>query len=73
MSRSTSFTTPKGLRANILRKKKYEIVDYFNSQLDKIQLDDISSEERDFLWKTMLTMYANPLKNKLRSLLGGME
>ena len=54
-------------------EKKFETVDYFNRQLDKIQLDDITSEERDFLWNTMLTMYANPLKNKLRSLLGGME
>lgn len=54
-------------------EKKFDTIDYFNRQLDKIHLDDISSGERDFLWKTMLTMYANPLKNKLRSLLGGME
>lgn len=54
-------------------EKKEEIVAYFNSQLDKVDLNDITPEERDFMWEMMLTMYANPLKNKLRSLLGGLE
>lgn len=55
------------------REKKEEIVNYFNKQLDKVDLDDITADEREFMWQMMLTMYANPLKNKLKSLLGGME
>lgn len=54
-------------------EKKDEVVDYFNRQLDKIDLEDVTAEERSFMWEMMLTMYANPLKNKLKSLLGGME
>lgn len=54
-------------------EKKEEILAYFNKQLDKVDLTDITTEERDYMWEMMLTMYANPLRNKLRSLLGGME
>ena len=54
-------------------EKKEEIVAYFNSQLDKVDLTDVTPDERRFMWEMMLTMYANPLKNKLKSLLGGME
>lgn len=55
------------------REKKEEIVAYFNNQLDKVDLPDVTPDERRFMWEMMLTMYANPLKNKLKSLLGGME
>lgn len=55
------------------QEKKEETVEYFNRQLDKVDLPDIQPEERGFMWEMMLTMYANPLKNKLRALLGGME
>lgn len=54
-------------------EKKDEIVKYFNGQLDKVELPDITPEEREYMWQMMLTMYANPLKNKLRALLGGIE
>ncbi len=54
-------------------EKKEEVMAYFNSQLDKVDLTDVTPEEREFMWEMMLTMYANPLKNKLKSLLGGME
>ncbi len=54
-------------------EKKEEIIKYFNSQLDKVDLADVTDEERDFMWEMMLTMYSNPLRNKLRSLLVGME
>lgn len=47
--------------------------DYFNKQLDKVDLEDVTAEERDFMLEMMLIMYTNPLKNKLKSLLGGME
>lgn len=54
-------------------EKKEEAIDYLNRQLDKIDLPDVTSEEREYMWQMMLTMYANPLRNKLRALLGGME
>jgi len=54
-------------------ERKLEVMDYFNSQLDKVDVPDVSVEEREFMWQMLLTMYANPLRNKLRSLLGGME
>ena len=54
-------------------EKRREVLDYFNAQLDKIDLTDITTEERDFLMEKMLLMYANPLKNKLKTILGGVE
>ncbi|MDE6142722.1 MAG: acyltransferase [Muribaculaceae bacterium] len=54
-------------------EKKFEVVDYFNRQLDKVDVEDITTQEREYMWQMMLTMYSNPLRNKLRSLLGGME
>ena len=38
---------------------------YINGQLDKVDIPDIDREERDYMRTMMLTMYANPLKNKL--------
>ncbi len=52
-------------------ERKKEVIDYFNNQLDKVDLPDITAEEREFMMTMMLTMYANPLKNKLRTILGG--
>ena len=49
------------------------VENYMNSQLDKIDLPDITTEEREYLRTMMLTMYANPLKNKLKTILGGIE
>ncbi|MDE6330552.1 MAG: acyltransferase [Muribaculaceae bacterium] len=57
--------------ANYTPERRREVMDYFNSQLDKVDLDDITPEERDYMMSMMLTMYANPLKNKLRTILGG--
>ena len=54
-------------------EKKEETIAYLNSQLDKVDLQDITPEEREYMWQMMLTMYANPLKNKLKALLGGIE
>lgn len=56
--------------ANYTVARKNEVCDYFNSQLDKVDLQDISVEEREFMLNTMYVMYANPLKNKLRTILG---
>ena len=54
-------------------EKKEEVETYFNTQLDKIDLDDVTPEERGYLMQMMLVMYANPLKNKLLAMLGGRE
>ncbi len=58
---------------NYTPEQKQETLNYFNSQIDKVDLPHITAEERDFLMTMMLTMYANPLKNKLRTILGGLE
>ena len=55
------------------RSEKEEIENYFNSQLDKIDIENVTLEEREYMMEMMLVMYANPLKNKLKTILGGME
>lgn len=54
-------------------EKKQETIDYFNNQLAKVDVPDLSEEERRYMMEMMLVMYANPLKNKLKTILGGME
>lgn len=51
-------------------EEQERVYDYLNSQLDKVDLPGITPDEREFMWEKMLTMYANPLRNKLRTLLG---
>lgn len=46
---------------------------YFNNQLNKVDVPDVTPDERAFMLEMMLVMYANPLKNKLKTILGGME
>ena len=50
--------------------RKAEVSDYFNGQLDKVDLPGITFEEREFMLEKMYVMYANPLKNKLRTIIG---
>lgn len=38
---------------------------YIESQLDKVRLENISDDDRKYMRHMMLTMYANPLINKL--------
>ncbi len=54
-------------------EQRRDVIDYLNAQLDKVELDNITKEEHDFMLEMMLIMYSNPLKNKLKTLLGGME
>ncbi len=54
-------------------EEKQTVLDYFESQLAKIDLADITDEERGYMMEMMLTMYSNPLRNKLKSILGGLE
>lgn len=55
------------------KEKREEVEVYLNRQLDKVDIENITPEERDYMMEKMLTMYANPLKNKLISILGGRE
>lgn len=41
--------------------------DYVNKQLDKVELTDVTPEEREFMRETIYRMYANPLRNKLQA------
>lgn len=54
-------------------REKAESLDYFDRQLAKIDVADATDEEKDYMKEMMLIMYANPLKNKLRAILGGFE
>ncbi len=42
-----------------------KVTAYIEGQLDKIDVPDITVQERNFLRTYMYTMYANPLRNKL--------
>ena len=53
--------------------QKIKFEEYISAQLAKIDVEDVTVEEHDFMWNTMLVMYANPLKNKLKTILGGIE
>lgn len=51
--------------------ERHSFEDYLEEQLAKIQdVPDITPEEHAFMKEMMLVMYANPLKNKLKTLLG---
>lgn len=60
-------------RGKYTPEQRAESKDYFNRQIDKVDVPDLTSEERDFMMEMMLVMYSNPLKNKLKTILGGME
>lgn len=54
-------------------EQRRETEDYIDSQLSKVQVENLTDEEREYMRQMMLTMYANPLKNKLKAILGGIE
>lgn len=41
------------------------VMEYIEGQLDKVDVDNITADEREFMRHKMYEMYANPLKNKL--------
>lgn len=45
-------------------KELADFEEYVDRQIDKLDIPDISAEDRAYLREMMLTMYANPLKNK---------
>lgn len=54
-------------------EQRRETEDYIDSQLSKVQVENLTDEEGEYMRQMMLTMYANPLKNKLKAILGGIE
>lgn len=60
--------------ANKYTEEEYtEFMRYVDAQIDRMEVADMTDEEREYVRTLLLTMYANPLKNKLRALLGGSE
>jgi hypothetical protein len=51
-------------------EQKKAFIDYLNAQIAKIDVENITDEEHKFMEEMMLVMYSNPLKNKLRTILG---
>lgn len=45
--------------------QKQAFYDYIESQLDKVDIPNLSTLDRNFMRETMLGMYANPLRNQL--------
>jgi len=49
-------------------EEAYGFMEYLERQLDKVRLENVSSDDRSFMLEMMLVMYSNPLKNKLLAL-----
>ena len=60
-------------RAKYSEEEAKKFGEYIEGQIAKIDLPELTSEEVEYLRTLLLTMYANPLINKLRALLGGVE
>lgn len=58
---------------NYTEEQRIMTQEYFNRQLSRVDVEDVTEEEKGFMMEMMLTMYANPLKNKLKTILGGIE
>ena len=48
-------------------EEEHEFEQYIKSQLEKVDVPELTEEDNGFLYEMMLTMYANPLKNKIYS------
>lgn len=60
-------------RAKYTEEEETKFKEYIDGQIAKIDLPDMQTEEVEYLRTLLLTMYANPLINKLKALLGGVE
>ncbi len=55
--------------ANCYTAEEYDqVMAYLNQQLAKVDIEDLSDDDRGFMLDTMLQMYANPLTNKLKAI-----
>ena len=57
-------------RRKYTAEQKEEFETYIQKQIEKIDVDNVTVEERNFMRELFLIMYSNPLKNKLRTILG---
>ena len=53
-----------------LAEQKKQLIDYLNGQIAKIDVPGITPDEHAYMEELLLVMYSNPLKNKLRTILG---
>lgn len=60
-------------KAKYTREEVSQFHDYIENQIAKIDLPALTNDEVEYLRVLLLTMYANPLINKLKALLGGVE
>lgn len=51
-------------------EQKEQFIEYLNGQIAKIDVPDITEQEHSYMEELLLIMYSNPLKNKLRTILG---
>ena len=51
-------------------EQKKQFIDYLNGQIAKIDVPGITPDEHAYMEELLLVMYSNPLKNKLRTILG---
>lgn len=49
-------------------EQEHDALDYINNQIEKIDVDNITSEEMNLMRDRMFQMYANPLNNRLKTL-----
>lgn len=63
----------KRFQAKYTEEERVQFDEYLERQISKIDLPDLTADEVDYLRRLLITMYANPLINKLKALLGGME
>ena len=54
-------------------EERKDFMNYIEGQIEKMDVTDMTDDEREYVRDLLLIMYANPLKNKLRTLLGGSE
>lgn len=54
-------------------EEREQFGEYLDRQIAKIELEALTAEELDYMRHLLIVMYANPLINKLKALLGGME
>ncbi|MDD2962123.1 MAG: acyltransferase [Muribaculaceae bacterium] len=48
-------------------EEKLEFENYLNSQLAKVDIQNLSKADREYMMRMMLIMYSNPLVNKLKA------
>ncbi len=53
--------------------QKCDFEEYIEKQLSKTEVEDLKTEEMEYMREIMLIMYSNPLKNKLKTIVGGIE